>query len=203
MTDTLLTDIANGYNKLFDENEKLRQQLTKCQAREVVLRDALNDVLANATVHFPEHMIWSIESALAMPSDSTALDALSTPNIPEGWKLVPIDPTKAMEESGAKAFLENHNWHAIYKGMLSGAPEYKGTAQQQLAECQAREKVLRDALADGISGATNEDIKQAKREALLEAADYLLKRGYQGNGFELSHDLRRMALEDHPMNQTP
>jgi len=74
---------------------------------------------------------------------------------------------------------------------------------RQLAECQAREKVLRDALADGISGATNEDIKQAKREALLEAADYLLKRGYQGNGFELSHDLRRMALEDHPMNQTP
>jgi hypothetical protein len=45
--------------------------------------------------------------------------------------------------------------------------------------------------------------KAGQREALLEAADYLLKRGYKGNGFELSHDLRRMALEDHPMNQTP
>ena len=52
-----------------DEIEKLRQQLAECKAREVVLRDVLNDVLANATVHFPEHMIWHIEAALAMPSD--------------------------------------------------------------------------------------------------------------------------------------
>ena len=43
----------------------------------------------------------------------------------------------------------------------------------RIVECQAREKVLRDALADGISGATKEDIKQAKRDALLEFADLL------------------------------
>jgi hypothetical protein len=95
---------------------------------------------------------------------------------------------------------------------------------KQLAECQAREKTKHDALiiaAEGIevggklynaignaltlpsdSTALDAMLKQAKREALLEAADYLLKRGYQGNGFELSHDLRRMALEDHPMNRT-
>jgi len=55
---------------------QLKKQLAESQAREVVMRDALNDVLANATVHFPEHMIWPIESALAMTSDSTALDAM-------------------------------------------------------------------------------------------------------------------------------
>ena len=33
MTDTLLTDIADGYNKLFDQNEKLRQQLEETQLR--------------------------------------------------------------------------------------------------------------------------------------------------------------------------
>jgi hypothetical protein len=69
-------------------------------------------------------------------------------------------------------------------------------------------RVLNRSLATpSNSTALDEALKQAKleggREALLEAADYLLKRGYQGNGFELSHDLRRMALEDHPMNQTP
>ena len=106
----------------------LERRLAECQAREVVLRDALNDVLANATVHFPEHMIWSIESALAMPHDSNS-NTLEIPDV-----------------------IRERRW---------------------------------------------------RREALLEAADYLLKRGYQGNGFELSHDLRRMALEDHPMNQTP
>jgi len=104
---------------------------------------------------------------------------------------------------------------------------------RQLAECQAREDYYRAALEMFIMPMPDKDttvmdvllasteaamealalpsdstaldtmLKQAKREALLEAADYLLKRGYQGNGFELSHDLRRMALEDHPMNQTP
>jgi hypothetical protein len=70
--EALLIDLAASLKR----EDALIKQLAESQAREVVMRDALNDVLANATVHFPEHMIWPIESALAMTSDSTALDAM-------------------------------------------------------------------------------------------------------------------------------
>ena len=100
MTDTLLTDIANGYNKLFDENESLRQQLAECQAREKVLRDAAAEAIEDEDqVNYErdidcDHEAWCIDHkkckmligkgivfkvlnpALAMPSDSTALDTL-------------------------------------------------------------------------------------------------------------------------------
>ena len=71
---------------------------------------------------------------------------------------------------------------------------------RQLAECQAREKVLRDALADGISGATKEDIKQAKREALLEAAEVEIGQQpefekYESNPVIWKAYLLRMAKE--------
>jgi cell division septum initiation protein DivIVA len=105
MADTLLTDIANGYNKLFDENEKLRQQLeaameadahlagklsvvkkqlAECQARETSLRDDMK----LASVQYmgcggnllPGEVVNAMNSilnrALALSSDSTALDTM-------------------------------------------------------------------------------------------------------------------------------
>ena len=103
MTDTLLTDIANGDNKLFDENEKLRQQLAKCQvqvtelaemfarcaqkriedeqqlaecqAREKVMRELATEIDATLCRHIHSEKSRFTES-LAMPSDSTALDTL-------------------------------------------------------------------------------------------------------------------------------
>jgi TolA-binding protein len=71
-----VTELAEMFARCAQKRIEDEQQLAECQAREVVMRDALNDVLANATVHFPEHMIWPIESALAMTSDSTALDKM-------------------------------------------------------------------------------------------------------------------------------
>jgi cell division septum initiation protein DivIVA len=69
MTDTLLTDIANGYNKLFDENEKLRQQLAGCQAREKVLRDALKE-------SYDEDGLCVDPDDFVKQDDSTALDTM-------------------------------------------------------------------------------------------------------------------------------
>jgi hypothetical protein len=103
MTDTLLTDIANGYNKLFDENESLRQQLAaqckiadmfqalheksvkqlaESQAREDYYRSSLemyispmpskDTTVMDVLLAFTE----SAMEALALPSDSTALDTM-------------------------------------------------------------------------------------------------------------------------------
>ena len=66
---------------------------------------------------------------------------------------------------------------------------------RQLAECQAREKVLRDALADGISGATKEDIKQAKREQAEKCFDRALLKS-NGHGVPgILEELNSMAKE--------
>jgi hypothetical protein len=56
----------------------------------------------------------------------------STPTIPEGWQLVPIEPTEEMldEIAGAKWNLlsptKQANEIAAYKAMLSASPKYKG-----------------------------------------------------------------------------
>lgn len=46
----------------------------------------------------------------------------SAPTIPEGWKLVPIEPTSEMLWAGVEAY--STSWD-IYTSMLAAAPEYK------------------------------------------------------------------------------
>jgi cell division septum initiation protein DivIVA len=72
MTDTLLTDIADGYNKLFDQNEKLRQQLAECQAqvkaakREALL-EAANEFVKNNQVD--ANGGWAVEELRRMAKE--------------------------------------------------------------------------------------------------------------------------------------
>lgn len=52
------------------------------------------------------------------------------PQIPEGWKLVPIEPTQRMRKAGTAARTEFRGMHgmraeAIYKAMLDAAPKHK------------------------------------------------------------------------------
>lgn len=90
--------------------------------------------------------------------------------------------------------------------------------ENQLAECQAREKVLREVLklswseeyVNGIetgkkaeeaiampfdSTALDEAIKQAKREALLEASEHFFDSGGHSVSVFVARELRRMAGE--------
>ena len=68
--------------KLADEIESLRQQLAECQAREKVLRDGLSIIRERLADDYDlHHNQFSsefdvIEDALALPSDSTALDTM-------------------------------------------------------------------------------------------------------------------------------
>jgi hypothetical protein len=111
-----------------------------------------------------------------------------------------------------------------YKEYREMALESDNELRQQLSECQAREKVLRDELqmvaydeegfcmnpdaAEALampydSTALDEAIKQAKREALLEAAsrfdgslpfNWVCADGYS-NGFDIAGELNYMAEE--------
>ena len=45
------------------------------------------------------------------------------PAVPEGWKLVPIEPSDGMIQAGIRADNESFPLHHIYKAMLASAPQ--------------------------------------------------------------------------------
>jgi len=97
-------------------------------------------------------------------------------------------------------------------GAANTTSELYGVALQQLAECQAREKVLRDALKesydeDGLCVDPDDFVKQDdstaldtmkrqwQREALLEAAAWFSSEGITTANFYATRQLERMAKE--------
>jgi hypothetical protein len=54
-----------------------------------------------------------------------ALAAHPSPAVPEGWKLVPVEPTIEMMEAGRKWAAVNQLGE-VYRAMLSSSPPYKG-----------------------------------------------------------------------------
>jgi hypothetical protein len=64
-----------SFSVVLTEIKSLRQQLTECQAREKVLREALqySEVAWEAQRFLPRA---DVQDALAMPYDSTTLDAM-------------------------------------------------------------------------------------------------------------------------------
>lgn len=49
--------------------------------------------------------------------------------VPEGWKLVPLEPTSAMLEAGWKSGKDDRNYSAIreiHRAMLAAAPAWLG-----------------------------------------------------------------------------
>jgi hypothetical protein len=56
--------------------------------------------------------------------ESLPLYTHTQPAVPEGWKLVPIEPTHEMTEQGAQeADWYAHNAYDCYKAMLDAAPQ--------------------------------------------------------------------------------
>lgn len=46
--------------------------------------------------------------------------------VPDGWKLVPLEPTKEMSIAGCQVPLNKAARHnTVYRAMLAAAPEYK------------------------------------------------------------------------------
>jgi hypothetical protein len=77
-----------------------------------------------------------VQSTQAMPKEfCTLISAPSEPSVPEGWKLVPIEPTVKIRKAMHYAYwkspqLPYHDgspelWNAAYAAMLAAAPEAK------------------------------------------------------------------------------
>jgi len=49
----------------------------------------------------------------------------ATPTIPEGWKLVPIEPTPEMIRALIDGANQYDSWNGGYRDMLAAAPEAK------------------------------------------------------------------------------
>lgn len=130
---------SEGFNSICGE---LRQQLAESQAREKVLRDALETL----NTHFPgnehhlecERVYALVTNALALPSDSTALEAECKRHYElgsqqqqqiqddlEGWQLVPIEPTEEMFVAGDQFMECTSSLGEAWEAMLSAAPKYK------------------------------------------------------------------------------
>lgn len=75
--------------------------------------------------------LWELyDKAEASPSDPTGAQGGQEWQVPEGWKLVPIEPTPTMTNIGNQQMIETERKHGktyyvsvhVYKAMLAAAP---------------------------------------------------------------------------------
>lgn len=87
----------------------------------VVCRNTIN---LGGTCAIEQRPSASIDAAVARWNRRAAL---SHPSTPQGWKLVPVEPTKEMLKAGTTARTEHRRMHhmqseAVYKAMLNAGP---------------------------------------------------------------------------------
>ena len=78
----------------------------------------------------PENHLQPGMSFLAMRTALTAILPMLTAqaSVPDGWKLVPIEPTDEMSLAARHASLSRRTtYEDIYAGMLSAAPQHEVT----------------------------------------------------------------------------
>ena len=79
----------------------------------------------------PDHDVFHVERVTHWMPLPDLPGAHPAPSIPEGWKLVPIEPTYEMLEAGEGALVPTHTDTPVsvpddvYRAMLAAAPEAK------------------------------------------------------------------------------
>lgn len=53
------------------------------------------------------------------------VDKVDPYEVPDGWKLVPIEPTEHMRSEGRKTYQNDGDEHDIWLTMIAAAPEYE------------------------------------------------------------------------------
>lgn len=59
------------------------------------------------------------------PYDAAILQAGNSPVTPDGWQLVPKEPTEAMNKAGWAAINEHDEINPAYRAMLAAAPQHE------------------------------------------------------------------------------
>lgn len=64
--------------------------------------------------------------------------ARSAPVVPQGWKLVPVEPTVNMQQAALKHVVRQHQTRDIYAAMLAAAPQPPEASPVQLPDPVAK-----------------------------------------------------------------
>ena len=113
--------VRDARNHLADAYESMRQQLAECQAREKVLRDGLVAIIDDAQDSVDKYHaamkgyrqarhdrmdsdMQIARDALAMPSDSPALDAMLNQENRKGWERGLRDLNDAVKQAKREGF---------------------------------------------------------------------------------------------------
>ena len=116
-----MTDIVERLqsSKAAEEIELLRARIEAMERQEPVAWMDRNGTLCNTVSH-----VRASDKPLYL-----APGAQPAPSIPEGWRLVPVEPTEVMKHAGRAAGWSNavayNETRDIYKAMLAAAPEAK------------------------------------------------------------------------------
>ncbi len=87
--------------------------------------------VAEAKNSRPDHYVFHVERVTHWMPLPDLPGAQPAPSVPDGYKLVPIEPTQEMidrvieERLGALVTGKDHTFIDIYKAMLAAAPEAK------------------------------------------------------------------------------
>ena len=124
-----VADLMAELNRVGQENEELRVRIEEMERQEPV-----------AWMHPSGGVLRTLGTGLERATHTIPLYALPgaqpAPSIPEGWKLVPIEPTPKMMRAAQKADHDHGNheeWleydgedvKRVYRAMLAAAPEAK------------------------------------------------------------------------------
>lgn len=63
-------------------------------------------------------------------------DALNSPVIPDGWVMVPVEPTEEMNKAGWVAMNEHDAINPTYRAMLAAAPDFRETPDSSTSNCR-------------------------------------------------------------------
>nr|WP_223237632.1 hypothetical protein [Enterobacter hormaechei] len=71
---------------------------------------------------------WNAYRAAMLQSFGNS-EQLNSPVIPDGWKLVPVEPTEEMNKAGWTAMNEHDAINPTYRAMLAAAPDFRENAE--------------------------------------------------------------------------
>ena len=79
--------------------------------------------VARVTGYYGGYLSIATVDGMVLPAGTALYAAPPAPIVPDGWKLVPVDPTQEMMRSGANVPLNKAARHnAVYRAMLAAAP---------------------------------------------------------------------------------